>query len=123
MEVVSTNYQKLSIAQTKQENFAKIIKYNNDHIKRFTSHNSPIQIINDEPSHNSENSQNDDFNDNLESREISEASLEATKKNIFMQENIITEDIAVLEAVKEYDEENSSQEDTSRQNSSQSLKR
>jgi hypothetical protein len=66
--------------------------------KRFTSHNSPIEVMDDQ-------SNSDQVS--LES----ETSHETTKKNLFSTENIIAADDAnpTLEEVREYDEESQSE--------------
>jgi hypothetical protein len=56
-------------------------------------------------------------------QDISDASRDATKRNIFLQENIMSDDKATLEAVREFDDENSSQEDTAKYNKTQNSKR
>ncbi len=62
-------------------------------------------------------------NAHFDSNELSEASHNATKKNLFLQENIITneEGIASLEEVREFDEESDSKPDSERKDSHNSL--
>lgn len=102
------------------------MSYNSDNIgKRFTSHNSPIQGF-VEPRNTSRHSEgsieDDELNNDLESRDHSDCSHDATKKNIFMQENIINPEdgIVTLEEVREYEEESNSI-DSGRQQSNNPL--
>ncbi|CAI2386803.1 unnamed protein product [Moneuplotes crassus] len=112
----------------KNENYDKIINYDNQTEKKFTSYNSPENNFNEEDQVSNDT---DHFNDEelgehgrFDSREVSEASHNATKKNLFLQENIIDPEDpgASLEEVKEYDEESESKNCSGRKDSHNALR-
>ena len=76
----------------------------------------------DQRSPNNHDSEDDsDLNENLDSQEASEVSHDATKKNLFIQENILQAEEGAIEEVREFDEESDSKEDSERKNSIQEL--
>ncbi|CAI2387172.1 unnamed protein product [Moneuplotes crassus] len=107
-----------NIELKKQENFDRIMDFNHEEGK-FTSYNSP-ELHNDNNCSNYSSRVDDEEtmkNNYLDSPCASEEiSCNTTKKNIFVQENILVEEgAASLEAVREFEEETESEEGNKRE--------
>ena len=122
-----TIFIKYFIAKTKEENYTKIVNSYSGAENKFTSYNSPLKGTEEEDqlSPNSVNSNNDgiDVNANFDSNDASDISPDITRKNLFIQENIIhpEEGTGTLEEVKEFDEESESKGNTGRKGSKKCL--